>query len=129
MLSERSRRSPTPVTAAASGQRHFDTGDYVRRRHQQQLLMAIFKNRVSGGTLTNPGKVAAIRKSAGQLLSMDLGRNSVLDCLLTLKTLDPKHVVMIKTSGGKITPGSIPGDEMFSPDSMGMLQAVSTTTP
>jgi LCP family protein required for cell wall assembly len=111
-----------------SRQRHFDTGDYVRQRHQQQLLMAIFKKLFSGGTLTNPGKIAAIQKAAGQLLTMDLGSNSVLDWLFTLKTLDPKHVVMIKTNGGKITPGSIPGDEAFSPDSMTMLQSVHDDT-
>jgi LCP family protein required for cell wall assembly len=108
-----------------SRQRHyFDTGDYVRQRHQQQLLMAIFHKMFSAGTLTDPSKVAAIQGAAGQLLTLDPGRNSILDWLFTLKGLDPKHVVMIKTNGGQLYPGSISGNEAFSPDSMDMLKAV-----
>jgi LCP family protein required for cell wall assembly len=109
-------------------QRHFDTGDYVRQRHQQQLLMAIFKKMMSRGTLTDPGKVQGLQKSAGNLLTLDIGNTSVLDWLFTLKGIDTKHVVMIKTNGGKITPGTIKGDEAFSPDSMRMLKAVHDDT-
>jgi LCP family protein required for cell wall assembly len=106
-------------------QRHFDTGDYVRQRHQQQLLMAIFKKLFSRGTLTDPSKVSALQKSAGGFLTLDLGAgNGPLDWMFTLKGIDPKHVIMVKTNGGKITPGTISGNEAFSPDSIQMLQAV-----
>jgi hypothetical protein len=105
-------------------QRHFDTGDYVRQRHQQQLLMAIFKKLVSKGTMTDPSKVAKLQASAGKLLTLDLGGNSVLDWLFTLKSIDPKHLVMIKTNGGLITPGTIKGNEAFSPVSLQMLKAL-----
>jgi hypothetical protein len=79
--------------------------------------MAISKNLFSGGTLIIPGKIAANQRSTGRLLTTDLGKDSVLGWLFTLKTPEPRHVIMIKTNGGKITPGSIPGHEMFSPHS------------
>ena len=48
-------------------QRHFDNGDYTRQRHQQQLLMAIFKKLFSAGTLSNPANIVSLQKSAGKL--------------------------------------------------------------
>ena len=109
-------------------QRHFDNGDYTRQRHQQQLLMAIFKKLFSAGTLSNPANIVSLQKSAGKLLTLYLGNTSILDWVFTLKQISPSDLVMIKTNGGNVTPGPIKGDEMFSPDSMDMLKAVHDDT-
>jgi anionic cell wall polymer biosynthesis LytR-Cps2A-Psr (LCP) family protein len=108
-------------------QRHFDTGDYVRQRHQQQLLMAIFKKLVSKGTLTDLGKVRELQKVAGDLLTLDLGKTDIIDWIFTLKSLGPEDVVMIKTNGGKLNPiGN--GNERLSEETMELLQSVHDDT-
>jgi len=104
-------------------QRHFATGDYVRQRHQQQLLMAIFKKLASAGTLTDLGKVRELQKSAGSLLTLDLGKTNIIDWIFTLKSLGPENVTMIKTNGGKINSiGN--GNERLSEETMQLLKAV-----
>src|SRR4029078_9890281 len=97
---------------------------YVRQRHQQQLLMAIFKKLTSKGTLTDINKVRELQKVAGDLLTLDLGKSNILDWIFTLKSLGPEELTMIKTNGGKLL--SIPGssDQQLSDDSMKLLQAV-----
>jgi LCP family protein required for cell wall assembly len=108
-------------------QRHFDNGDYTRQRHQQQLLMAIFKKLTSKGTLTDLGKLSELQKAAGQLLTLDLGRTAVEDWVFTLKGLKAENVVMIKTNGGKTNPiGN--GNERLNEDTMKLLQAVHDDT-
>jgi anionic cell wall polymer biosynthesis LytR-Cps2A-Psr (LCP) family protein len=106
-----------------SRQRHFDNGDYTRQRHQQQLLMAIFKKLVSKGTLTDIGKITELQKAAGDLLTLDLGGQAVENWIFTLKALRPADVVMIKTNGGSYSPlGN--GNERLTPDTMDLLKAV-----
>jgi hypothetical protein len=100
----------------------------VRQRHQQQLLMAIFKKLFSSGTLTDPTKIAHLQSAAGGLLTLDLGQVDLLDWIFTLKGITPKDLVMIKTNGGKITPGKQPNNEAFSPDSIQMLKAIHDDT-
>jgi LCP family protein required for cell wall assembly len=108
-------------------QRHFATGDYVRQRHQQQLLMAIFKKLASKGTLTDLGKVRELQKVAGDLLTLDLGKTDIIDWIFTLKSLGPENIVMIKTNGGQINSiGN--GNERFNEDSMELLKAVHDDT-
>jgi LCP family protein required for cell wall assembly len=104
-------------------QRHFDNGDYTRQRHQQQLLMAIFKGLASKGTMTDIGKLTQLQKAAGDLLTLDLGGQSVENWVFTLKSLRPNNLVMIKTNGGKTD--SLPnGNERLTADSMQLLKAV-----
>jgi len=109
-------------------QRHFDNGDYPRQRHQQQLLMAIFKKLSSSGTMTDLGKLTDLQKAAKGLLTLDLGTTGPADWVFTLKGLSADKIVMIKTNGGKITPGTIKGNESFSRDSIELLKAVHDDT-
>lgn len=105
----------------------FDNGDYTRQQHQQQLLMAIFRKLMSKGTLTDPRKVAALQKAAGDLLTLDLGNTEIIDWIWTLKDIRPEDVVMIKTNGGKLNPiGN--GNEALTEDSMQMLKALHDDT-
>jgi anionic cell wall polymer biosynthesis LytR-Cps2A-Psr (LCP) family protein len=110
-----------------SRQRDFPNGDYTRQRHQQQLLMAILKKVTSRGVLTDLGKVVDLQKSAGDLLTLDLGAAAPEDWFITLRSLRADDVVMIKTNGGKTYP--LPGgDEQLTEDTMGLLKAVHDDT-
>ncbi len=112
-------------------QRHFDQGDYVRQRHQQQLLMAIFKKMTSTGMITDPSKIGALQKAAGQLLTLDLGKVDVIDWMFTLRNITAKKIVMIRTNKGLPTPGPKLGSEStetFTPDSMQLLKAIHDDT-
>ncbi len=112
-------------------QRHFDNGDgdYTRQRHQQQLLMAIFKKLSSAGTMTDVGQLTKLQKAAGTLLTLDLGGQAVDNWIFTLKSVRAEDVVMIKTNGGKITPTfSNNGNERFSDESLDLLKSVHDDT-
>ncbi len=108
-------------------QRHFANGDYTRQRHQQQLLMAIFRKLTSKGVLTDIGKVTELQSAAKGLLTLDLGRTEIVDWIYTLKGLRADDVVMIKTNGGNITPVGN-GNERLSEETMGLLKAVHDDT-
>jgi LCP family protein required for cell wall assembly len=102
-------------------------GDYGRQRHQQQLLEAIFKKMTSKGVITDPGKLVALQKAAGDLLTVDMGNTAVVDWLFTLKGLDANSITMIKTNGGIPNPNSS-GNEVLTPDTMNLLKAVHDDT-
>ncbi len=108
-------------------QRHFDNGDYTRQRHQQQLLLAMFRKLTSKGVLTDLGKLTELQKSAGDLLTLDLGKTEIADWAFTLKGLRADNVVMIKTNGGKVTPVGN-GNERLSDETMDLLKAVHDDT-
>ena len=108
-------------------QRHFDDGDYVRQRHQQQLIMAIVDKVASSGTLTDLGLLKDLQASAGDLLTLDLGASSVEDWAFTLKSLKPSNVIAIKTNGGRVSPVGN-GNEKLTVESQAMLKALHDDT-
>jgi LCP family protein required for cell wall assembly len=103
-------------------------GDYGRQKHQQQLLMAIFKKLTSKGVMTDPSTLLKLQGAAGDLLTMDLGKTAVADWLFTLKGLTAQSVVMIKTNGGIPNPAPSGSNEILSNDSMNLLKAVHDDT-
>ena len=107
-------------------QRHLPKGDYDRQRHQQQLLRAIFSKLLSKGTLTDMGKVNELRKAAGDLLTLDLGKVPIEDWLFSFKHLKESNVVMVKTNGGDWASETINGlsYQVLNEDSMELLKAV-----
>jgi LCP family protein required for cell wall assembly len=110
-------------------QRHYlanGDGDYGRQRHQQQFLMTVFKQMSSAKTLTDPAKLTGVINAAGSLFTMDLGGNSVLDWVFTLKGLNSDDITMIKTNGGKYASVTINGTdyEKVVPDTINLLGAV-----
>ncbi len=113
-----------------SRQRHFANGDYTRQVHQQQVLMAIFKKLTSKGVITDIGKLTELQKVAGDLLTLDLGPNSLDNWAFTLKALRGDSVVMIKTNGGEVSPDGDPKTsfEILNPDSLELLKAVQQDT-
>jgi LCP family protein required for cell wall assembly len=108
-----------------SRQRHnLPNGDYDRQRHQQQLIKAIIKKVASKDTLTNFGMIAKLQKAAGDLLTIDPGPNKLEDWVLTLQSLRPDDMVMIRTNGGKYSPNGNGSNETLVPESIDLLKAV-----
>ncbi|HEX6870891.1 MAG TPA: LCP family protein, partial [Micromonosporaceae bacterium] len=108
-------------------QRHFDNGDYTRQRHQQQLLMAMFKKLTSKGVLTNPSALSQLQKTAGDLLTLDLGKTEILDWVTTLGGIGSDKIIMIKTNAGRTNPiGN--GNEGLTDESMELLKAIHDDT-
>ena len=105
-------------------------GDYGRQRHQQQLLLAIFEKLASRGVVTDIGKLTELQKVAGDLLTMDLGGNSIENWAFTLRGIRSSNVVMIKTNGGKVSPDGDPSTsyEILTEDSLELLKAVQQDT-
>lgn len=114
-------------------QRHYlenQDGDYGRARHQQQLLTTVFKQLSTSKTLTDPAKLNAIMAAAGDFLTVDMGGNSVLDWVFTLKNLSPDNLTMIKTNAGKFSSVTYDGVEyqQVVPDTRALLEAVRNDT-
>jgi anionic cell wall polymer biosynthesis LytR-Cps2A-Psr (LCP) family protein len=110
-----------------SRQRHLADGDYGRQRHQQQLIKAIIKKATTMGVLTDVPKLLGLQQAAGDLLTLDLGGVPPEEWVFTLKSLGSNDLVMIRTNGGKFTSAG-DGNERFSPESLSLLQAVSSDT-
>jgi len=111
-------------------QRHLlPDGDYDRQRHQQQLIKAIVKQVASTDNLTNFKKISELQQAAGELLTLDLGGNSMEDWVFTLSSLRPDDMVMIKTNGGRFSPvGDDTSDERLLPESLELLKSLQTDT-
>jgi LCP family protein required for cell wall assembly len=104
----------------------LNDGDYGRQRHQQQFLLAVFKELLSRNTLTDVGKFGQLRDAAGQLLTLDLGGTGVADWLFSMRGINTGDITMVKTNGGNYATKVINGQdfEELVPDSVAMLQAV-----
>ncbi|RLK23238.1 LytR family transcriptional attenuator [Micromonospora sp. M71_S20] len=51
--------------------KQFPDGDFARIRHQQQVIRAILDRAVSGGIVTNPGKLNSFVKATSNAVSVD----------------------------------------------------------
>jgi anionic cell wall polymer biosynthesis LytR-Cps2A-Psr (LCP) family protein len=103
-------------------------GDYGRQRHQQQLIKAIVSKVASGDTLSNFGTIRKLQQAAGQLLTLDLRPKQLEDWVLTLQTLRPDDLVMVRTNGGKFAPNGNGSNEQLLPDSLELLKSIQTDT-
>jgi LCP family protein required for cell wall assembly len=101
-------------------------GDYDRQRHQQQFLMAMFKQLASAGTLTDISKFSALKDALGQLLTLDLNQTDVTDWIFSFKSLRPSDVTMIQTNGGTYASKDVDGKsyQVLSDDSDRLMQAL-----
>jgi LCP family protein required for cell wall assembly len=101
-------------------------GDYDRQRHQQQFIMAMFKQLASAGTLTDITKFSALKDALGQLLTLDLGQTDVADWIFSFKGLRPSDVTMIQTNGGNYASKDIDGKsyQVLTPESDQLMQAL-----
>jgi LCP family protein required for cell wall assembly len=114
-------------------QRHYlanQDGDYGRQRHQQQLLTTAFRQLSTAKTLTDPKRLNAILSVAGEFLTMDLGGNTLLDWIFTLKNIGSENVTMIKTNAGRFSSVTFDNIEYqrVVPDTLALLRAVHDDT-
>jgi anionic cell wall polymer biosynthesis LytR-Cps2A-Psr (LCP) family protein len=105
-------------------------GDYGRQRHQQQLLKAIVRQAMSPDVFTNLSTIGKLRDAAGDMLTLDLGDFGIEDWVLTLSSLRPDDIVMIRTNGGKFNSQMIDGIyyEYLSAESLELLKHVQSGT-
>lgn len=83
----------------------LDGTDYGRQRHQQQFLKALATQALSRDVVTNPVKLDAVLRAAGQSLIFNGRGHSVLDYAVALKGIRPESITMIKLPGGGIGVG------------------------
>ena len=106
-------------------------GDYGRQRHQQQLLKAIMKTAVSKG-LSSPTKLPGLLDAIGKAMVVDTGGISLENWALGMKSINPDHLVTLKTNtdvGGFFTvppaqtPPGVGSSQGLDPESLQMFQA------
>ncbi|MEV6302235.1 LCP family protein [Actinoplanes sp. NPDC051861] len=69
----------------------FKDGDFARIRHQQQVIKAILDKAVSGGVLTNPGRLNSFLKATTNTVSVDKDMNMV-DMAMDLRHLRSENL-------------------------------------
>jgi LCP family protein required for cell wall assembly len=101
-------------------------GDYDRQRHQQQFIMAVFKQFASAGTLTDIAKFSALKDALGQLFTLDLNGTDITDWIFSFKSLRPDDVTLVQTNGGNYVSENVDGKsyQKLSSDSLQLMQAL-----
>ncbi|MEV0427635.1 LCP family protein [Micromonospora sp. NPDC050495] len=97
--------------------------DYDRQQNQQQLIKAMAKKATEKGMLTNPLKLNAMMKAAGESLMLDTGKVPMEDFIYTLKGLNGNDLVTLRTNGGTYATNAS-GREALNELSMEMFRAV-----
>jgi LCP family protein required for cell wall assembly len=90
-------------------------GDYGRQRHQQQFLKAMVNQAFSRDVVTNPIKLDAVLRAAGQSLVFDGRGHSVADYAFALRGIRSASIVMIKLPGEGIGVGDAYRGERLKP--------------
>ncbi|MFG2056724.1 LCP family protein [Micromonospora sp. NPDC048930] len=74
--------------------KQFADGDFARIRHQQQVIKAILDKAVSGGIVTNPGRLNSFVKAASNSVSVDEGM-SLVGTATDLRNLRSKNLTFM----------------------------------
>jgi polyisoprenyl-teichoic acid--peptidoglycan teichoic acid transferase len=91
----------------------LDDGDYGRQRHQQQFVKAMVDQAVSRDVVTNPIKLDAVLRSAGQSLIFNGRGNSIADFGFALRGIRSDTMMMIKLPGDGVTKsGEYQGEQL-----------------
>lgn len=85
-----------------SRQRYIEGGDYARQRHQQQFLRAMVDKAMSLDVITNPLKLDAVIRAAGDAVIFNGRGHSVVDFAFALKRLRSSSLVTVKLPGHSI---------------------------
>ncbi|BCJ66752.1 LCP family protein [Polymorphospora rubra] len=80
-------------------------GDYGRQRHQQQFIRAMVDQAFSADVVTNPVKLDAVLRAAGESVIFSGRGNSVVDFGLALRNLRSNSITMMKLPGGGVGTG------------------------
>jgi anionic cell wall polymer biosynthesis LytR-Cps2A-Psr (LCP) family protein len=90
-------------------------GDYARQRHQQQFIKAMTRQAFSRDVVTNPVKLDAVLRAAGESLVFNGRGRSVVDYAFALKKIRPDAITMVKLPGQSIIVGGAYQGEEFEP--------------
>ena len=87
--------------------------DYDRQRHQQQFIKAMASQALSKNVVTNPVKLDAVLRAAGDSLIFDGNGHNVVDWGLALKSLRADDMTLVKLPGKSlIVNGKYQGEEL-----------------
>lgn len=103
-------------------------GDYGRQQNQQQVIKAIAKKATESGVVSNPMKVQALLKAAGESLVLDTGSIAIEDFVYGLRGVGGGGMTMLRTNGGNFNGDASGGFELLDETTMGMFQAVKSDT-
>jgi LCP family protein required for cell wall assembly len=94
----------------------FIDGDFTRIRHQQQVIKAILNQGVSGGLLTNPGRLNSFLQATANAVSAD-DTLPIIDMAMDLRHLRAENLTFL-TSPTKGT-GQVGTESVVFPDVSG----------
>ncbi|OJF11013.1 glycosyltransferase [Couchioplanes caeruleus] len=98
--------------------------DYGRQHHQQEFIASIAAEAKRQNLATNPVKLDAVLRRAGNAMTMTTGPASPTDLALALRGISPDQITMIKTPGhGVRRAGQYLGEEL-EPAAYEMFRAV-----
>jgi LCP family protein required for cell wall assembly len=100
----------------ARQRQQFTDGDFARIRHQQQVIKAILNQGVSGGLLTNPGRLNAFLEATTNAVSAD-ATLPIIDMAMDLRHLRSENLTFL-TSPTKGT-GQVGTESVVFPDTTG----------
>jgi LCP family protein required for cell wall assembly len=103
-------------------------GDYGRQRHQQQFVKAMAAQALSRDVATNPIKLDAVLRAAGESLVFNGRGHSVADFGFALRGISSDSIQMIKLEGGGVGTGSNYQGEEFTQLSKDFLASVKNGT-
>ncbi|MFC7548029.1 LCP family protein [Plantactinospora sp. GCM10030261] len=89
--------------------KQFADGDFARIRHQQQVIRAILDKAVSGGIVTNPGRLNSFVRASSNSVSVD-EKMSMLDMATDMRNLRSGNLTFL-TSPTKGT-GRVGGESV-----------------
>jgi polyisoprenyl-teichoic acid--peptidoglycan teichoic acid transferase len=107
-------------------QRYIEGGDYARQRHQQQFIRAMVKKATSLDVITNPLKLDAVLRAAGDSVIFNGRGHSVVDFAFALKGLGSESLVTVKLPGRSVIVNGDYRGERLEPISEEFLAAVRT---
>jgi anionic cell wall polymer biosynthesis LytR-Cps2A-Psr (LCP) family protein len=104
--------------------------DYGRQRHQQQFLKAVFKQVLSTGVLTSPGKLSRVLNAMGRAMTVDDGGVPIEDWLFAMRGIGGDDLITIKTNDGQFNSETIDGKSIETLDdtSMELMRSVRDDT-
>ncbi|GIH15779.1 LCP family protein [Rugosimonospora africana] len=84
-------------------------GDYGRQRHQEQLLVALYRKVAGSGILTNPQRLAGLLTTVSKTVTFEGGGASLTDWLFSVRGLSTDSLVGIAMNRGQYHPLEVPG--------------------
>ncbi|GAA5188121.1 hypothetical protein GCM10023322_37980 [Rugosimonospora acidiphila] len=84
-------------------------GDYGRQRHQNQLLVAVYRQVLSAGTLADPHRLGDLLSTVDKALIIDSGGASLTDWFSSVRGLPGDGLIGIAMNGGQYVTAQQPG--------------------